>query len=1194
MKNIKILLSLFLLNLICFTIYFVNNDYNITGDSDPNIILILNPLKEVTLHVWKWTELWNLGGNTDWQTGRIVMGIFYHVLQLLVGIKSRILFEVIFITFAGFGMYLFSKEYIFKDNWKYAFLSAVIYMYNPYVGTYLERNVLLLLSYLVFPYFTKLSIDIIKSSRITIKYILISVLLFNIVTINFNPGTFGIMVISLLIVILFYKGIKIYDLKNLFVVHLFGFLSASWNVVPIISYETIYKSEMLNFLTLERFQSLGTSMTSAFTLTNFWEFKSAPFGIKFFPLSEVYKEYLLLILPIIAISSLIINKSKDKKILGLNLLLALGIFLAFSDAPTSPLKGFFTWLETHTIYSIFRNNFKFCHMILIAYSLLIPYTLQQLYKFNRKICRVSSLLLTIIVIVLLVSPFAIGKLHKDTFQGLPNDMNVVSKSINKDDTNQRVIIIPGQHLQYYNFQRIYMNRPLLFATIDKPVIFQDTAIYPYDMFVRDSIQYIYEKLLKYNLRNLFELLNVRYIIVDKTLDLRFKKNLNPVELRENKNCKILENYLFMQEFKQLYSSENYSIFKFEHENKPILEIVEPAYTTENPISPKYINNLPINRIGLTNDFDMIANVGLMFLNSEPSPILSQKINDTVKIKFDVFDETKNSGWVLVTSNKRPPMISEYEYGFGAIATRRSNDTIRSVFTVVDSARYLLFVNIFLNQRGGEIKVYLDGKPITIKTKEFQPNKFVWKYLGTFYLKKGKHEIVLENVEGFNVVSLFVLIPEKEYYKAEKEVKKLLQNKTIIYLFEAESNLYPSNAEVIKDLNFSNGEALALLGKAWQDVEIVKSGTYILILKGEGRFRVKINGNEFELESNSNFVSTPMFFLSSGKYRLEITSIVKNLVRNPSFEKVFDGLLEDWSPGNTKDFKISFDRGYDDKYSLKASTSTTKEKMWSNIRSKPIDVDSGRYYFIITHIKYYNVKGSHIKIDAYYPKEKKWKFLKPFIPGGRSGTSDWQEYSAIIKIPENATKIRVVLNAGWVLNKSRGEAITWFDDIWVIPLEEAPKLDVIWLYSTETNQTIDQLFEVKEKPAKVLNYTKINPTLWKVKVNATKPFMLSFAEAYDPLWEARIYKDGRLVEKVRSIPLYSVINGFWIDKTGELEIVIRYTPQDWFEIGLIISAITFVSCIGYLFYDWRREKGDKWAKEIERRLNEIQRRWKNKV
>ncbi|WP_456237159.1 hypothetical protein [Archaeoglobus neptunius] len=114
-------------------------------------------------------------------------------------------------------------------------------------------------------------------------------------------------------------------------------------------------------------------------------------------------------------------------------------------------------------------------------------------------------------------------------------------------------------------------------------------------------------------------------------------------------------------------------------------------------------------------------------------------------------------------------------------------------------------------------------------------------------------------------------------------------------------------------------------------------------------------------------------------------------------------------------------------------------------------------------------------------------------------------------------------------------------------------------------------------------------MWKVKVQAKKPFMLSFAEAYDPLWEARIYKDGKLVEKVKSIQLYSVINGFWINETGNLEIVIRYKPH-WFEIGLLISATTFIGCITYLFYDWRREKGDGWALKVQNSDRGHLRKW----
>ena len=118
------------------------------------------------------------------------------------------------------------------------------------------------------------------------------------------------------------------------------------------------------------------------------------------------------------------------------------------------------------------------------------------------------------------------------------------------------------------------------------------------------------------------------------------------------------------------------------------------------------------------------------------------------------------------------------------------------------------------------------------------------------------------------------------------------------------------------------------------------------------------------------------------------------------------------------------------------------------------------------------------------------------------------------------------------------------------------------------------YEINETLVIIKTCKKFNPTLWKVKVNATKPFMLSFAESYDPLWEVRIYKNGKLVGKVRSIPIYSVINGFWINETGDLEIVIRYTPQDLFENSLAISTIIFIGCIGYLIYDWRKERRDK--------------------
>jgi len=37
---------------------------------------------------------------------------------------------------------------------------------------------------------------------------------------------------------------------------------------------------------------------------------------------------------------------------------------------------------------------------------------------------------------------------------------------------------------------------------------------------------------------------------------------------------------------------------------------------------------------------------------------------------------------------------------------------------------------------------------------------------------------------------------------------------------------------------------------------------------------------------------------------------------------------------------------------------------------------------------------------------------------------------------------------------------------------------------------------------------------------------------------------------------------------------------------MISTTTFTGCICYLFYDWRREKGDRWAKKLENKVKKV--------
>lgn len=132
---------------------------------------------------------------------------------------------------------------------------------------------------------------------------------------------------------------------------------------------------------------------------------------------------------------------------------------------------------------------------------------------------------------------------------------------------------------------------------------------------------------------------------------------------------------------------------------------------------------------------------------------------------------------------------------------------------------------------------------------------------------------------------------------------------------------------------------------------------------------------------------------------------------------------------------------------------------------------------------------------------------------------------------------------------------------------------------QEHRTLDEIFSssTERSPAYLAEYQKISPTKYEVKVkNATRPYMLSLAETYDPLWTASYgipgskdgngnsyhYSDGNKF-KTSSIPLYSAINGFYINKTGDYILTIEYQPQIWFIQGTVISIIATISILVFL-------------------------------
>jgi hypothetical protein len=126
------------------------------------------------------------------------------------------------------------------------------------------------------------------------------------------------------------------------------------------------------------------------------------------------------------------------------------------------------------------------------------------------------------------------------------------------------------------------------------------------------------------------------------------------------------------------------------------------------------------------------------------------------------------------------------------------------------------------------------------------------------------------------------------------------------------------------------------------------------------------------------------------------------------------------------------------------------------------------------------------------------------------------------------------------------------------------VDAFMLYTNSAATTPDDLFQNQSQPAQI-SYEQVDPTRYRVRVRAERPFMLALAETYDPLWVA----SGPDFQ-VSSLPLYGVVNGFFLDRTGDYEIIVEYRAQQWARLGILLTSATVVG-VGLLMLLMRRNQ-----------------------
>jgi len=141
-----------------------------------------------------------------------------------------------------------------------------------------------------------------------------------------------------------------------------------------------------------------------------------------------------------------------------------------------------------------------------------------------------------------------------------------------------------------------------------------------------------------------------------------------------------------------------------------------------------------------------------------------------------------------------------------------------------------------------------------------------------------------------------------------------------------------------------------------------------------------------------------------------------------------------------------------------------------------------------------------------------------------------------------------------------------------------KFDQLAFYSITGSEDMTSLNDVFciNHPSPSINWLKIDESRYVVHVETDEPFFLIFSEAHHPLWKA--FVDD---QEISPVTAYSVVNGFFINKTGEYDVTLYFTGQTFADIGLKISGITLIAtlaCLAVYPYIYQRLKTKlQWTK-----------------
>ncbi len=232
-----------------------------------------------------------------------------------------------------------------------------------------------------------------------------------------------------------------------------------------------------------------------------------------------------------------------------------------------------------------------------------------------------------------------------------------------------------------------------------------------------------------------------------------------------------------------------------------------------------------------------------------------------------------------------------------------------------------------------------------------------------------------------------------------------------------------------------------------------------------------------------------------------------------------------------------------------------------------------------------VKSSNYMINLRAKSCKNCTYVKLSIPNKEEISDNHNKTDLIYSLKGKGNNLNwISANSSIFLTKGIHEIRVYADS--------QTDLDSIIVYSipeenssSKDNGKNNYLLNSKPEPldgginstAIISDYKKISSTKYTINItNASKPYILSFAESFDPLWIANAVSDSTSNPddknnnfRTGSMALYSVINGFLINKTGSYILTIEYQPQKWLNDASVMSLVALIAMIiiYFMYKNW---------------------------